>query len=259
MVKIVVARYNESLKWALPMINNVIVYNKGKDDLTYIPEQNIVRCENVGREGGTYVKHIIDNYDNLDDYIIFLQGDPVAHIFPNNRLKSYSKIWETLNEEKKYNYKDIGTLQVPVKTQEFRDYTSGIPSLYLKNIPPLNSNVILYFIEKSRLEKTKKTQLCDKIKENKDEMIQMYQLSKILELFNIEEPLRGILFSLYDVSKITYYMKNYTYGSGALFIVSKQQILNHSKEYWTELYSTLLQEKPAAGYGLEKMWKYLLG
>jgi hypothetical protein len=72
---IVVARYNESLEWT-KMFSNVIVYNKGKplsDDFN-----NIV-LNNVGREGHTYYKHIYDNYDNLTDYIIFLQGNPFDH------------------------------------------------------------------------------------------------------------------------------------------------------------------------------------
>ena len=34
---------------------------------------------NVGREGHTYYKHIYDNYDNLADYTIFLQGNPFDH------------------------------------------------------------------------------------------------------------------------------------------------------------------------------------
>jgi hypothetical protein len=34
---------------------------------------------NVGREGHTFFKYIYDNYDNLDDYTIFLQGHPYDH------------------------------------------------------------------------------------------------------------------------------------------------------------------------------------
>jgi hypothetical protein len=34
---------------------------------------------NVGREGHTYYKYICDNYDNLKDYTIFLQGNPFDH------------------------------------------------------------------------------------------------------------------------------------------------------------------------------------
>ncbi len=72
---IVVARYNESLEWT-KNFSNVIVYNKGNplsDDFNH----NVLN--NVGREGHTYYKHIYDNYDNLTDYIIFLQGNPFDH------------------------------------------------------------------------------------------------------------------------------------------------------------------------------------
>ena len=34
---------------------------------------------NVGREGHAYYKHIYDNYANLADYTIFLQGNPFDH------------------------------------------------------------------------------------------------------------------------------------------------------------------------------------
>lgn len=72
---IVVARYNENVEWTKNFLN-VIVYNKGtplSDDF------NHVVLNNVGREGHTYYKHIYDNYDNLSDYIIFLQGNPFDH------------------------------------------------------------------------------------------------------------------------------------------------------------------------------------
>jgi hypothetical protein len=35
--------------------------------------------DNVGREGHTYYKYIYDNYDNLEDYTVFLQGNPFDH------------------------------------------------------------------------------------------------------------------------------------------------------------------------------------
>ena len=72
---IVVARYNEDLKWTKQFLN-IIVYNKGSalsDDF------NQILLNNIGREGHTYYKHIYDNYDNLADYTIFLQGNPFDH------------------------------------------------------------------------------------------------------------------------------------------------------------------------------------
>ena len=86
MILIVVSRYNENIEWTT-QFPNVIVYNKGtKLEDTY----NEICLENVGREGYTYYKYIYDNYDNLEDYTVFLQGNPFDHS-PNiiNNLNAY--------------------------------------------------------------------------------------------------------------------------------------------------------------------------
>jgi hypothetical protein len=73
--KIVVARYNENVEWTL-QFTNVIVYNKG---IKLTDDFNQIVLDNVGREGHTYYKYICDNYDNLEDYTFFLQGNPFDH------------------------------------------------------------------------------------------------------------------------------------------------------------------------------------
>jgi hypothetical protein len=72
---IIIARYNENIEWTKEF-KNVIIYNKG-EKLT--DDFNQVLLNNVGREGHTYYKYICDNYDNLADYTIFLQGSPFDH------------------------------------------------------------------------------------------------------------------------------------------------------------------------------------
>lgn len=74
-MKIIVARYNENIEW-VKQFPNVIVYNKGQ---TLNKEYNEIDMPNIGREGHTYYKYMYDNYDNLDDYTIFLQGNPFDH------------------------------------------------------------------------------------------------------------------------------------------------------------------------------------
>ena len=71
---IVVARFNENLDWLLPA-RNVIVYNKGANDIDvpYIP------LPNVGRESHSYVTFILDNWNNLPDVTMFIQGDIKDH------------------------------------------------------------------------------------------------------------------------------------------------------------------------------------
>ena len=72
---IVVARYNENIEW-VNQFSNVIVYNKGNELNCHYNE---VLLPNVGREGHTYYTHICENYSNLADYTIFLQGNPFDH------------------------------------------------------------------------------------------------------------------------------------------------------------------------------------
>jgi hypothetical protein len=74
-IKIVVARYNENIDWT-KKFDNLIIYNKGN---ILANNFNCINLQNVGREGHTYYKYIYDNYDNLDDYTIFLQGNPFDH------------------------------------------------------------------------------------------------------------------------------------------------------------------------------------
>ncbi len=78
LLQIIVARYNEDISYLIPFANVIIVYNKGDDN---IPKEfkNVVKLPNVGREGHTYLYHIINNYDNLADNTLFMQGSINDH------------------------------------------------------------------------------------------------------------------------------------------------------------------------------------
>jgi hypothetical protein len=73
-MKIIVARYNENIDWT-KQFSNVIIYNKGLP----LHLENEIILPNVGREGHTYYQYIYDNYDQLDDHTVFLQGNPFDH------------------------------------------------------------------------------------------------------------------------------------------------------------------------------------
>ena len=76
-LNIVIARYKENLDWALPYNDIAFIYNKGPPDVKEF--SRILTVKNVGREGHTYLYHIIANYDNLAQRTIFLQGDWFEH------------------------------------------------------------------------------------------------------------------------------------------------------------------------------------
>lgn len=77
-IEIIIARYNEDLKWTLePPFNKYkyILYNKG-DNEEY-EKTNIISTYNIKNEGKcdhTYLYHIYQNYNQLSDIIIFLPG-----------------------------------------------------------------------------------------------------------------------------------------------------------------------------------------
>lgn len=64
---IVIAKYKEDISWAYKVNQSIKVYDKSAD------------YPNFGREAETYLRHIIENYKDLDNLNIFCQGDPFAH------------------------------------------------------------------------------------------------------------------------------------------------------------------------------------
>jgi hypothetical protein len=79
-VDIIISRYNESLSWLSDIKFNkrIFVYNKGLS--IELPEHiKKIALQNIGREGHTFLFHIINNFYDLADYNIFYQGNPLDH------------------------------------------------------------------------------------------------------------------------------------------------------------------------------------
>lgn len=77
-VKIIVARYNEDLSWMKEKPFNLfryVVYNKGvNDNFEKCNVDKIVNLPNVGRCDHTYLYHIVNNYNSLNDINVFFPG-----------------------------------------------------------------------------------------------------------------------------------------------------------------------------------------
>lgn len=186
---IIIARYNEDINWS-KQFSNVIIYNKG----TKIANNfNNFLLDNVGREGHTYYKHICDNYDNLSDYTIFLQGNPFDHS-PN--------IISNLN--KYINNTDLNI-----------DFEFLSESVYECNLYGCSHHDGLPLIE-------------------------VYE--KIFNLIPDE-----------DIKN-----KNFKFGSGAQFIVSKNKILQKPKDFYLKIVELLNNEiNPIEGYVIERFHKLI--
>jgi len=77
-IDIIVSRYNEELKWMLeePFNEyNYIVYNKGdNEDFEKKNVKRVINISNLGREGHSYLYHIVENYNNLNNVLVFFPG-----------------------------------------------------------------------------------------------------------------------------------------------------------------------------------------
>jgi hypothetical protein len=184
---IIIARYNECVEWT-KQFPNVIIYNKGeKLGKCY----NEVFLNNVGREGHTYYKYICDNYDNLSDYTIFLQGRPFDHS-PNILL----------NLNKYINDKELNI--------DFEFLSEWV----------INSTLDL-------------------------ESYKHWQCKKI---HNTWKRVFGENCSNHEC----------IIGYGAQFIVSKNQILKNTKEFYKNIVKILeYTNDPLEGYDIERFHKYI--
>ncbi|XP_022112034.1 uncharacterized protein LOC110991137 [Acanthaster planci] len=72
--EIVVAHYNEELDWVKPYADHAHVYHKGNEEGAPFELYAWERLPNVGREGHTYLHHIINHYNHLSNITVFLQA-----------------------------------------------------------------------------------------------------------------------------------------------------------------------------------------
>jgi hypothetical protein len=92
---LVVSYYNEDLSWYEKMNKkNIIIYDKSSK-----PKVFTIPRDNVGRDTETFLFHILEHYDNLPEYVIFVQGNPFDHmdsvIYPENFQARIDAILET--------------------------------------------------------------------------------------------------------------------------------------------------------------------
>jgi hypothetical protein len=77
MKELVVARYNENIRWLYEINDNfkLRIYNKGQDNIPF----EYTKLPNIGGDAHTFIYHISENYDHLADFTAFVQGNPFDH------------------------------------------------------------------------------------------------------------------------------------------------------------------------------------
>jgi hypothetical protein len=93
--QIIIAKYKEDIEWINYLDKSkVIIYDKSD-----FPLKCAISRPNIGRDPETLFYHIIQNYENLPDFLIFMQGNPFPHFVDKIEKENLSnKLFEILEE-----------------------------------------------------------------------------------------------------------------------------------------------------------------
>ena len=71
---LVIAKLNEDVSWIKDLPYRIFLYDKSSQ-----PINNSIHLPNYGNEADTYLYHIINNYNNLDKFVVFSQANFTDH------------------------------------------------------------------------------------------------------------------------------------------------------------------------------------
>ena len=183
----VISVYNEDINWVKEKIKNyknIYIYCKNskryniiKQNFNY-PNIRIINMKNIGSCDYVYLYHIINNYDNLNNYIHFCKGTKlknIAYVFlpkfyncfnnnNNNKLKTFSLNNWTFTNNKNLNLK--------FKKSNFSNLENYLLSLFTKSFVNNLFQNSIYVIYKGEFTVSKKNirrydkKIYEKLKDN---------------------------------------------------------------------------------------------
>jgi hypothetical protein len=233
---VVVARYEESVQWVEAYSDISLVYNKGPSHVD-VPN---VRLVNIGREGHTYLFHIIHNYNSLAKNIVFTQADP----FPHN----HSILCAIDAIEKTDPIQPLGYI-----------YSHTIPS---KELVELAGQKTKYGLQYLVADINRNLQIVGPVPFN-DEGINQFILDHTYiypnqaEMTLIDAFLERAEFKLPETNS-----KTIPFSFSGLFKVTSDIIKKYPIETYVKLIEELIRIHPQAGlngYILERLWLYIFG
>ena len=252
-----------------------MVYNKGNDDINpIINHQFVKKVPNLGREAGTYCNFILDNYDNLPNYMIFIQGNPTDHISLGDHDQAFRVIDQIFHENKNYKFKYISGHKEPFDMDSVAHFGLGVYITPIELGEPKDKYELIENIRHWV------SVICPEQTERSNELIQQLQAFPSQTMwpwdftriflktawYCTSGEAQKMRFEItrhnFDYSKIRWLIERpegFSFGYGALFIVHKDNILKYSRAYWQRLFDSLQELLPGAGWGCERLWGFLLG
>lgn len=216
----IIARYNEDISWVKNLSGKSVIYNKGALDFdnSFISKN----VENIGRETETYIRSIIDFYEQLPNFkhVLFLQGNPFEHC---------KILYDLIDKEFDQDFVLIG------------DYGAMHPFPKDNYINGIHKHVIDILLTNKRNIKIKndyidKGALVDKSSEV-EEMIYLCQLLKI--------PYENL--------------NQVVWCCGAQYLVKTNKLLDKNIDWWNNalelvIYAYKELKYDTLGYAMERIW-----
>lgn len=235
---IVISRYNEDLTWINNyefIHKNAVIYNKGNSIEGKIASKQIHNISNVpkfAREADCMLTYIIEYYDNLPEYIYFIQADPFDHCFYFIDVLKY-----LIDSESN---KDYQPLTFGWKISE--------------SIPPLNH--ILYdtreYVNDFKINMQYANENLHPIGYRDNGLLDIIKNFRLHHKLTEKDKILPYLYHRLKFNK-----KNYAgfikYNYGAMFGVKKKNILSNSKAYYEELKNFNLEHFTHV-FILERLW-----
>ncbi len=245
---IVVARFKEDLEWLNKLIESelwierVIIFNKGPENISFskkaLKKIEIIRKENIGREGGTYLDYIIENYEVLPDKIWFIQGDPFDHSPDFVNLMKYDVVRYYVDKEFQtltWRYNDV----IPPNIDSDHRF-------YIQN-----NRIIQYYIDSNTQQTVETHEFHDFAHDEKVNALK----------YKTPIPYGNYLHYMCGSNGFPQPSNIIPYCWSAIFYVRGNSIRRNSKKSYEKLLKMLLSTNDQGGnegFVLERLWQYIL-
>jgi hypothetical protein len=258
-IQIVVARYNESIDWTNAYNDICVIYNKGNDIEC---SSKVIALPNVGREGHTYLYHIINCYDILKKKTIFTQAQFLEH--NNTMFCGIDNYFEFTDPIQPMGLRYMQSRQIPpdhyvnkhkITTKYGFEYAVYNIDQNLVNVPAFRDDGIKV--------------LFNKISNIYDEPKKMSITKGFLSRSKF--PCYGhnhnhvhvhpsVLNS--KINNLDILPKTFPFTYCALFCVDRDAIRKNSGQVYNNLITELIAKEKCGGsngYVLERLWLYIFG
>mmetsp|Transcript_4379 Transcript_4379/g.10373 ORF Transcript_4379/g.10373 Transcript_4379/m.10373 type:complete len:484 (-) Transcript_4379:105-1556(-) len=249
-VELVLAQHDEDIAWSNPLKSVRTVYCKGGSSC----DADAIVLPNVGREGQTFLHHIVNNYDRLSDWTVFSQADKpsdgyVDHKRGGGHLLSGSSFEDYLEPQQDQDSLFLMTSKVHLPTLRH-----ALRSSFKVN--PLQIAAKIH----------SKTGVCPK-----DEGEDVWgNFREVPQVRHYLERKCGVEESAMSDAVRTFWgdfvqlpmpaSEVVHYAQGARFAVSRDRVHQRSKAYYQQLLDAVSSDAdPCLNYLFEFVWYYIMG